>query len=91
MCTHQKTLWTASQDSALTASAVNLGESHHCPWLCLEQHKIWLHVKIIVNAGWVRFMPGGAQWRSGGQNSINEAIIQIKNFKKMDRERWSCW
>lgn len=27
-------------------------------------------------------MLGGAQWRSGGQPSINEAIIQMKNLKK---------
>lgn len=55
--------------------------------MCLEQHKTWLHIKTIVNAGWVRFMPGGAQWRSGGQHSINEAIIQMKNFKKNEQRR----
>lgn len=82
MCTHQKALLIASQDSALTASAVNLGELHHCPWLCLEQHKSWLHVKNIVNAGWVRFMPGGAKWRNGGEHSIKWSYHIIFLYKK---------
>lgn len=32
-------------------------------------------------------MPGGARRSSGGQHSINEAIIQMKNFKKREREK----
>lgn len=75
-------LWVASQDSALAASAVNAGEWHHRPWLCLEQHKTWLRVKTIVNAGWVRFMPGGAQRRGGDRALLMNLLFKWRTLKK---------
>lgn len=80
-CTHQKSLLLASLNPAPITSSVTLEQRHQLSWLCLKQHKPCLHVTTAVKAGRVGFTPGGARRLSGGQHSINKAIIQMKNLK----------
>lgn len=59
-------------------------------WPCLKQHKTWLHI-----ARWVRLMPGGARWRSGGGMLLLMILLFKWRIKKKNPNKkgagWSCW